>query len=219
MQNICVFCGSSPGINPGYATMAQGLGQTLVQQGFGLVYGGGNIGLMGILASTVLQAGGEVIGVIPRQLVEKELLHSQLTTTHIVETMHERKALMAEFSAGFVSLPGGFGTLDECFEMLTWAQLNIHKKPCGILNCLGFFDALLAFLDFQVKEGFVTPQNRALVLEAAEPGQLLTLMKPHLAPQGITNLAKANKLQDEKVADLSLIPSHEDYQMKTPHLP
>lgn len=189
MQYICVFCGSSPGINPEYTSIAQRLGRTLVQQGFGLVYGGGNIGLMGILASTVLEAGGKVIGVIPRQLAEQELAHPQLTTIHIVETMHERKALMAKHSSGFISLPGGFGTLEECCEMLTWAQLKIHEKPCGILNCLGFFDGLLGFLDHQVKQGFVTPKNRALVLEATDPESLLALMKPHLCPDGITDLA------------------------------
>ncbi len=180
MQYICVFCGSSLGNSPGFTTIAQQLGQTLVQHGLGVVYGGGNIGLMGILASTVLEAGGKVIGVMPRQLAEQELLHAQLTTTHIVETMHERKALMAELSAGFMTLPGGFGTLEECCEMLTWAQLKIHEKPCGILNCFGFFDGLLGFLDHQVKQGFLTQKNRALVLEAADPETLLSLMKPQL---------------------------------------
>ena len=169
--------------------MAQRLGRTLVQQGFGLVYGGGNIGLMGMLASTVLEAGGEVIGVMPRQLAEQELLHTQLTTTHIVETMHERKALMAKLSSGFISLPGGFGTLEECCEMLTWAQLKIHEKPCAILNCFGFFDGLLGFLDHQVKQGFLTQKNRALVLEATDPEPLLALMKPQLRSNDITNLA------------------------------
>ena len=135
---------------------------------------------MGILASTVLEAGGEVIGVMPRQLAEQELLHAQLTTTHIVETMHERKALMDELSVGFMTLPGGFGTLEECCEMLTWAQLKIHEKPCGILNCFGFFDGLLGFLDHQLNQGFVTPKNRALVIESADPETLLSLMKPQL---------------------------------------
>ena len=181
MQYICVFCGSSSGARSEYISMAQQLGQSLVQEEFGLVYGGGNIGLMGILASTVLEAGGEVIGVMPRQLTEQELLHTQLSTTHIVETMHERKALMASLSSGFISLPGGFGTLDECCEMLTWAQLKIHEKPCGVLNCLGFFDGLLKFMDHQVDQGFVSPKNRALVLEAADPEALLALMKPSLS--------------------------------------
>ncbi len=181
MEYLCVFCGSNSGINPGYTSIAQRLAKTLVQQGFGLVYGGGNIGLMGILASTVIEDGGEVIGVMPRQLAEQELVHDRLTTTHIVETMHERKALMAKLSAGFISLPGGFGTLEECCEMLTWAQLKIHEKPCGLVNCFGFFDDLLAFLDHQVKEGFLNPRNRALVLEANDPESLLSLMKPQLS--------------------------------------
>ena len=180
MHYLCVFCGSRSGIHPEYSAIAQELGHLLVRHGFGLVYGGGNIGLMAILASTVLEAGGKVIGIIPRQLADKELLHTQLTTTHIVETMHERKALMAELSSGFITLPGGFGTLEECCEMLTWAQLAIHEKPCGILNGLGFFDGLLGFLDHQVNQGFVTPYNRALLLEATDPETLLALMKPQL---------------------------------------
>ena len=187
MNYLCVFCGSNSGINPDYASMAQRLGQALVQQGFGLVYGGGNIGLMGILASTVIKAGGNVIGVMPRQLAEQELVHEQLTTTHIVETMHERKALMAKLSVGFISLPGGLGTLEECFEMLTWAQLNIHEKPCALVNCFGFFDGLLTFLDHQVNEGFLNPRNRALVLEADDPESLLSLMKPQLSAEEVSS--------------------------------
>lgn len=187
MNYLCVFCGSNSGINPGYASMAQRLGQALVQQGFGLVYGGGNIGLMGILASTVIKAGGNVIGVMPQQLAEQELMHDQLTTMHIVETMHERKALMAKLSVGFISLPGGLGTLEECFEMLTWAQLHIHEKPCGLVNCFGFFDGLFAFLDHQVNEGFLNPRNRTLVLEADNPESLLTLMKPHLSMKEVSS--------------------------------
>jgi uncharacterized protein (TIGR00730 family) len=162
--------------------MAQRLGHALVQHGIGLVYGGGNIGLMGILATTVLQEKGTVIGVIPHHLAEKELLHPNLTTTHIVHTMHERKALMADLSAGFITLPGGFGTLEECCEMVTWSQLKLHRKPCGLLNCFGFFDDLLRFLDHQVHQGFVTPANRALILEATNPDTLLTLILTRLEP-------------------------------------
>ncbi len=187
MDYLCVFCGSSPGINHGYASIARQFGRILVQKGLGLVYGGGNIGLMGILASTVLESGGQVIGIIPKQLADQELLHTQLTTSHIVDTMHERKALMAKLSAGFVTLPGGFGTLEECCEMLTWAQLKIHDKPCGILNCFGFFDGLLAFLDYQVAQGFVTPTNRALVLESHDPASLLALIKPYLNKRAPTD--------------------------------
>ncbi len=187
MEYLCVFCGSNSGINPEYTSIAQRLGQSLAQQGIGLVYGGGNIGLMGILASTVIGAGGKVIGVMPRQLAKQEIMHDRLTTTHIVETMHERKALMAKLSVGFISLPGGFGTLEECCEMLTWAQLKIHDKPCGLVNCFGFFDGLLAFLDHQVKEGFLNPTNRALVLEAADPESLLSLMKPQFSTEGVSS--------------------------------
>ena len=162
--------------------MAQRLGHALVQQGIGLVYGGGNIGLMGVLASTVLQEGGTVIGVIPNHLAGKELLHPDLTTTHIVNTMHERKALMADLSGGFITLPGGFGTLEECCEMVTWAQLKLHHKPCGLLNCFGFFNGLLGFLDHQVQQGFVSPANRALILESPNPEALLTLILARLEP-------------------------------------
>jgi len=182
MRYLCVFCGSSLGHHPGFTNMAGRLGHALVQKGIGLVYGGGNIGLMGVLASTVLHEGGTVIGVIPSHLAEKELLHPNLTTTHIVNTMHERKALMADLSAGFITLPGGFGTLEECCEMVTWAQLKLHHKPCGLLNCFGFFDGLLGFLDHQVQEGFVTTANRALILEATSPEALLTLILGKLDP-------------------------------------
>lgn len=182
MRYLCVFCGSSLGHLPGFTDMAQRLGHALVQQGIGLVYGGGNIGLMGVLASTVLQESGTVIGVIPGHLAGKELLHPKLTTTHIVNTMHERKALMADLSAGFITLPGGLGTLEECCEMVTWAQLKLHHKPCGLVNCFGFFDGLLGFLDHQVQQGFVTPANRALILEATNPEALLTLILTRLEP-------------------------------------
>jgi len=182
MRYLCVFCGSSLGHHPGFTSMAQRLGHLLVQRGIGLVYGGGNIGLMGVLASTMLQEGGKVVGVIPTHLAEKELLHPNLTTTHIVNTMHERKALMADLSSGFITLPGGFGTLEECCEMVTWAQLNLHHKPCGLLNCFGFFDGLLGFLDHQVHQGFVTPANRELILEATTPEALLTLILARLEP-------------------------------------
>ena len=162
--------------------MAERLGHALVQKEMGLVYGGGNIGLMGVLASTVLQEGGTVIGVIPRHLAEKELLHQELTATHIVNTMHERKTLMADLSAGFITLPGGFGTLEECCEMVTWAQLKLHHKPCGLLNCFGFFDNLLRFFDHQVHQGFLTRTNRALLLEATTPEDLLPLILDRLEP-------------------------------------
>ncbi|MGD9850402.1 MAG: TIGR00730 family Rossman fold protein [Nitrospirales bacterium] len=182
IPSLCVFCGSNLGTQPGYIDIAQRLGEVLVQQGFGLVYGGGNIGLMGLLASTVLDKGGRVTGVIPRHLEEKELLHPLLTETHIVSSMHERKALMEKLSAGFITLPGGFGTLEEFCEMVTWAQLQLHGKPCGLLNCFGFFDGLLGFFDHQVAQGFVTPANRQLILVEKDPESMVGLLKNRLFP-------------------------------------
>ena len=178
---LCVFCGSSTGIHSRYADITRRLGEILVQQGFGLVYGGGNIGLMGLLATTVLENGGKVTGVIPRHLEEKELLHPDLTDTRIVSSMHERKALMEKLSDGFISLPGGFGTLEECCEMLTWAQLQLHRKPCGLLNCFGFFDGLLGFFDHQLSQGFVTPANRHLIMVAKDPESMVSLIKARLS--------------------------------------
>lgn len=178
---LCVFCGSNVGHHPGYAEMAERLGNVLVKEGFGLVYGGGRIGLMGLLATTVLEAGGQVTGVIPHHLEKKELLHPHLTHTHIVSSMHQRKAMMEHLSSGFISLPGGFGTLEECCEMLTWAQLELHHKPCGLLNCFGFFDRLLGFFDHQMAEGFVTPTTRNLLVVEHEPETLITKFKTRLA--------------------------------------
>src|SRR2546421_2418842 len=154
MRRVCVFCGSRTGTAPVYAEEARRLGAALCRRGLGLVYGAGNIGLMGVLADAVLAHGGEVIGVIPRALVDKELAHAGLTQLHIVETMHQRKALMEQLADAFVALPGGYGTGDELFEILTWAQLHIHAKPIGLLNVAGYFDALLAWLNHTVAEGF-----------------------------------------------------------------
>ena len=176
MKRICVFCGSSDGNQPVYGQAASRLGKALIRRGLGLVYGGGNIGLMGIIAETVLKGGGEVIGVIPEALQEKELAFREVSDLRVVHTMHERKALMATLSDGFIALPGGFGTLEEFCEMLTWSQLGLHHKPCGLLNIEGFYDALLTFFDYQVRQGFVTPSNRALVVEAKEPESLLDMV-------------------------------------------
>jgi uncharacterized protein (TIGR00730 family) len=170
---LCVFCGSSSGGRPVYAEATRGFGTALAGQGWGLVYGGGHIGLMGVLADAVLAAGGEVIGVIPQSMVEKELAHAGLTQLHVVETMHQRKALMADLSDGFVALPGGYGTLDETFEILTWAQLGLHTKPVGMLNVDGFFDPLLAWIDRAVREGFLREKHRSLLQIADDPTLLL----------------------------------------------
>lgn len=164
MQRICVFCGSSFGARPAYRDAAVEVGTLLAGKGIGLVYGGSNIGLMGALADAALSSGGEVIGVIPQALVAKEVAHRGLTELRVVATMHERKALMAEFSDAFLALPGGYGTLEEFLEAVTWSQLGIHRKPCGVLNVAGYYDSLLAFFDKAVEERFFRPENRALVL-------------------------------------------------------
>ncbi len=174
MRRLCVFCGSSAGGRPEYADAARDFGRLLGERGLGLVYGGGHVGLMGVLADAVLRAGGEVIGVIPRALVERELAHAGLTELRVVETMHQRKALMADLADGFAALPGGFGTADELFEILTWAQLGLHAKPVGLLNVAGFFDPLLAWADACVRERFLRPEHRRLLLAAETPELLLT---------------------------------------------
>ncbi|GJL66639.1 MAG: cytokinin riboside 5'-monophosphate phosphoribohydrolase [Nitrospirales bacterium] len=176
MKRLCVFCGSTKGSQAAYEQAARQLGQLLVERGIGLVYGGGNIGLMGVIAETVLKEDGEVIGIIPAALAEKELAFQELTDLRIVQTMHERKALMEQLSDGFLALPGGYGTLEEICEMVTWAQLNIHHKPCGLLNVEGFYDSLLAFMDHQVQQGFVTSTNRTLILQDQDPERLLDQM-------------------------------------------
>jgi uncharacterized protein (TIGR00730 family) len=176
MKRVCVFCGSSAGTRPVYAEAARAMGRLLAERGIGLVYGGGRVGLMGEVADAVLAAGGEVTGVIPRGLLEREVGHRGLTNLHVTGTMHERKALMVDLSDGFVALPGGYGTLDELCEALTWSQLGIHARPCGILNVDGYFDSLLALFDHAVREGFVREPHRRLVLEASEPAALLDAM-------------------------------------------
>ncbi len=175
-MRLCVFCGSRPGGRPVFAEQARAFGRLLAARGVGLVYGGGHVGLMGILADAVLAEGGEVRGVIPRALQDRELAHQRLTELHVVETMHQRKALMADLADGFAALPGAFGTGDELFEILTWAQLGLHGKPIGLLNAAGFFDPLLAWIDRAVEEAFLKPQHRDLLLVADEPGRLLDLL-------------------------------------------
>jgi uncharacterized protein (TIGR00730 family) len=173
LTRVCVFCGSSPGARPEYAKAAGLLGCSLAQRGIGLVYGGASIGLMGVLADTVLAGGGTVDGVIPRALVDREIAHSGLTRLHVVETMHERKALMNELSDAFVALPGGMGTLDELAEAFTWAQLGIHAKPCALLDAAGYFDAFLVFLDRAVEDGFLWAAHRERLLVDVEADSLL----------------------------------------------
>lgn len=173
MKRICVFAGSSEGARPAYAEAARSLGAELVKRGLGLVYGGGSIGLMGVLADTVLAAGGEAIGVIPGPLASRELAHAGLTAMHVVGSMHERKALMASLCDGFLALPGGLGTFEETLEILTWAQLGIHRKPVGVLNVEGYWDGVRRMLAHAVGEGFVRPEYAALLLFGETPAELL----------------------------------------------
>jgi uncharacterized protein (TIGR00730 family) len=182
MNRLCVFCGSSPGRDPAYLAVAAELGTLLAKRRIGLVYGGASIGLMGALADAAQAAGGEVIGVIPDALVEWEVAHAGLADLRIVASMHERKALMAELSDGFIALPGGIGTLEELFEVWTWAQLGSHIKPCALLNVFGFYDRLLGFLDFVVEEAFMRPIHRNMLLVGETPEGLLGKMERYRAP-------------------------------------
>lgn len=176
MKNICVFCGSRDGNDPAYAALAAATAQAIVAAGYGVVYGGGSVGLMGIVADEALACGGDVIGVIPSALAVSEIAHPGLTKLHIVSTMHERKALMNEFSDAFVALPGGYGTMDEFCEVLSWRQLCIHDKPIGLLNYRGYYDALLALFDSMLAQGFLTVQTRRLFVDAREIEELLAAM-------------------------------------------
>jgi uncharacterized protein (TIGR00730 family) len=184
MRRLCVFCGSSPGANPAYLAAARALGQALVQKNIGLVYGGGSFGVMGEIARAVLAAGGEAIGVITGELMDKEIALGGLSDLRVVETMAERKALMTGLSNGFITLPGGYGTLDELFEILSISQLGNHEKPCGLLNVAHYYDDLLRFLDHAVDQLFVQPEHRAMILVDDDPAALLdrfdTYQPPHL---------------------------------------
>ncbi len=183
MRRICVYCGSNPGKDPCYADSARALAQALVDRNLGLVYGGAAVGIMGVLADAVLAAGGEVIGVIPQALVAKEIAHAGLSELRVVGSMHERKALMAELADGFIALPGGVGTLEELFEVLTWGQLGLHAKPCGLLNALGYFDGLTKFLEHAVHEQFVRAAHREMLLVDTSPERLLESFARYRAPQ------------------------------------
>ncbi|HSK98845.1 MAG TPA: TIGR00730 family Rossman fold protein [Rubrobacteraceae bacterium] len=183
MKRVCVFCGSSTGSEPAYTEAARTLGQTLAREGITLVYGGGHVGLMGVVADAALRAGGEVVGVIPRSLLEREIAHTGLTNLRVVGSMHERKALMSDLSDGFIALPGGTGTLEEFFEVLTWAQLGEHRKPCGLLNAGGYYDPLLALFDHMVAEGFLSEGRRAMVLVAPKPDPLLEAFARYRPPE------------------------------------
>jgi uncharacterized protein (TIGR00730 family) len=183
MKAICVYCGSSPGRLEAYASAARALGQALVARDLGLVYGGAGIGLMGLVADTVLELGGRAVGVIPQALARKEVVHRHLTELHVTQSMHERKTMMAELSDGFIAMPGGIGTFEEIFEIWTWAQLGIHAKPCGLLNVAGYFDALTTFLDHATAEEFLKPPHRALLIVEQQPLALLDRFASYQPPR------------------------------------
>jgi uncharacterized protein (TIGR00730 family) len=193
MESVCIFCGSRAGERPIYTQAARSLGSAIARRGLRLVYGGGRAGLMGEVADAVLAAGGEVIGVLPDFLVAREIAHRRLSALRIVGSMHERKAAMAEIADGFITLPGGYGTMDEFFEMLTWSQLDLHCKPHGLLNVDGYYDPLLQLFDRFVEDGFISPSLRALVLEAQEADHLLDLLaahQPRAVSQGSASLER-----------------------------
>ncbi|MFN3148929.1 TIGR00730 family Rossman fold protein [Bremerella sp.] len=188
MESLCVFCGSASGSRPAYAEVAGQLGQLMAQRKIKLIYGGGKVGMMGALADAVLAAGGQVIGVIPGALVERELAHHGCTDLIVVDSMHQRKARMSDLADGFLALPGGYGTLEELFEVITWAQLGFHHKPCGLLNIEGFFDPLLAMLDQAADQQFMSADCRSLLLTSSDPAAALDQLiaaHPHEQPRWI----------------------------------
>jgi len=182
MKRIAVYCGSNRGAQPAYANAAEEVGRELARRGVQLVYGGGCVGLMGIVADAVLKNGGHAIGVIPEKLVIREVVHEGLPDLRVVKTMHERKALMAELADGFIALPGGYGTLEELCEMLAWSQLGWHQKPCGLLNAAGFYGSFLGFLDHAAREGFIRPKHRELVILEETAGKLLDRLEAFHPP-------------------------------------
>ena len=184
LRRLCVFCGSRVGADPRYRHAAEALGRLLVARGIGVVFGGGSIGLMGVVADAALAAGGDVVGVIPHALAARELAHREVADMRVVPSMHARKALMAELSDGFIALPGGLGTFEELFEIATWGQLGIHRKPVGVLNVAGYYDPLTALLDHAVTEGFVSAENRHLVVVAEAAEELLDRLLAHRPPEG-----------------------------------
>jgi uncharacterized protein (TIGR00730 family) len=177
LRRLCVYAGSNAGARPEYAAAAAALAERMAARGIGLVYGGGKVGLMGVLADTILGAGGEAVGVMPQALVNREIAHTGLTKLEVVGSMHERKALMAELADGFVAVPGGIGTLEELVEVFTWSQLGIHANPCGVLDVAGFYAGLSDLLDHMVREGFLRAEPRAGLVAASEPGALLARLE------------------------------------------
>ena len=182
MKRVCVFCGSSPGNNPQYREFAEAMGRLLARKKIGLVYGGGHVGLMGVVADAVLAGGGEAIGVIPQALADREIAHSGLSDLRVVDSMHTRKALMADLSDAFIAMPGGVGTFEEIFEAITWTQLGVHRKPCGFLNAAAFYTPLIAFIDQAVSEGFIKPVHRQMIVVDDNPERLLDTLAATVLP-------------------------------------
>lgn len=183
MKTICVYCGSNPGLLPDYRASARALGQELAARGLGLVYGGASVGVMGAVADAVLEKGGKVTGVIPSSLATREVAHTRLDELIVVSSMHERKARMADLSDGFIALPGGWGTIEEMFEMLTWAQLGFHEKPCGLLNAASYYDHLFAFLEHAIGQQFVKEENRPMIMMDDSAASLLDRFERYRAPR------------------------------------
>lgn len=183
MMRVCVYCGSSPGLDCTYVDAARMMGRELAEKGIGLIYGGGNVGVMGEIANAAFEAGGEVIGVIPKDLVSKEIANLDITDLLVVPSMHDRKALMIEMADAFIALPGGFGTLEEFFEAVTWAQLGIHNKPCGLLNIDGYYDKLMQFLDHSVEAQFIHRSHRSMVFSEQDLDMLLRKFKEYQPPK------------------------------------
>ena len=184
MKRICVYCGSSYGKLPAYTEAAKALGHAMTEQGIGLVYGGASVGIMGVIADAVLEGGGEVLGVIPQAIADKEIAHTGLTELKVVANMHERKAMMAEDSDGFIALPGGLGTMEELFEVWTWAQLGFHQKPCGLMNIAGYYDHLTAFIEHAVDQEYVKSAHQQALLVAKDPKDMLEQMANYKATPG-----------------------------------
>ena len=193
---ICVFCGSANGADPIYAQTAKELGQRMAAAGIGLVYGGATVGIMGILADAVIAGGAEVIGVMPEVLMDREIANRGITHFHVVKTMHERKALMYDHADAFIALPGGYGTLDEFIEIVTWAQLKLHQKPCILINTNGYYDGFLAVLDHAMSQGFLKPENRKLIQVAKDTASALAIAQGHWKAQGTA------PVRDEKLDEL-----------------
>jgi uncharacterized protein (TIGR00730 family) len=183
LERICVFTGSSVGAHPEYRAQARALGQVLTRRGIELVYGGGAVGLMGVIADEVLSRGGRAHGIIPQALASKEVAHPSLTNITVVDSMHARKQRMSDLASAFIAMPGGFGTFDELFEIITWAQLGIHDKPIGLLNVAGYFDALLKMIEVAINQGFIPPQHEKLLVLETDPDALVSALESHVMPQ------------------------------------